>query len=699
MPVNQTANSINGKPKKFLFFFTIILTIFILNIPVQIHAKNTDVIYEMSLDDLLNLKVSVASKSEQSIGDAPSSVTVITRDEMLNMGVKNVEELLNYIPGFVVEKDVTSYRKEHVSVRGGRFYDVLFLYNGHRMNGSYQSAYSNGTQYIPVENIKQIEIIRGPGSALYGSNAFLGVVNIVTADDINNIYMAAGDLERKEAAINISKQEGDLLIAGFVKGFSDLGFKYGEVTDSWGQKEYTRDPINGFNASFTIKYKDFTLDARHNEVQIEDFLMFGNLGTGINNGKLSQSHINLRYMYKMNDRLEFDFSGGLMYDHWDAVFTQIPADFYPVATDDDGIPTQFNSQILAGGPYLKTCNATTNIDARYKISDTNNLITGISLEYAKTIECSNQGYWNYGFGNDFKYLGMLNKDIDGQEFNLEENRKVFGLYVQDQQQIGESLTLTAGIRFDDYSDFGNSLNPRAALVYSTPFDSKIKLMYGEAFRAPNFSELYDKNNPSFAGNDDLNAEKVKTFEIAYYQNLNFLQSSITYFNAKVSDRIDGIERIDPNDQNSPLVYDNLGDRTTKGLELHLKAFPMKNILVSLTYLHFLSPDKEVLRVPANSGSFTVNYHIGRINWNVSSLYRESHKLVPNQDDYFLFNTALYVNLIENLRLKAVINNIGDEEYYTYSEVLTQEATANVILDKEGLINRGRTFTIGIECPF
>ena len=652
----------------------------------------------MSLEDLLNIKVSVASKTEQSIGDAPSSVTVITREEMLNMGLTCVEDVLNYIPGFVVNREISSDIKKYISVRGGRFYDVLFLYNGQRISSEYQGGYSNGTQYIPVENIKQIEVIRGPGSALYGSNAFLGVVNIVTVDDVNDVYVAAGDLERKEASINISKEIDDLKIAAFVKGFSDIGEKYSDLMDSWGIESDTRDPIKGFNASMTLKFKDFTLDMRHNETENADFIMWESLGNGINSVKQAQSHINLKYTHAFNDRLDMDASTGYMYDRWDAVFTQIPLGMVPIAWDEDTQSPMLNYATLAGGPYLTMAAGNVNLDFRFEVMDTNHLIFGVSSLYAKIIECSNQGYWNYGGGPDHEYFGTLNPDVDGMEFNYEEHRTVIGVYIQDQQQIGESLTLTAGLRYDDYSDFGSSVNPRAAAVYSTPFQSKIKLMYGEAFRAPNFSELYDRNNPTYEGDPDLDAEKVKTFEVAYLQNFSFMQAGLTFFHSEVSDMIDLVDV-----EGAPLqTYDNLSDAKTKGLEFELKCSPVKELLLGVTYLHFLDPDKDVLFVPANSGSVNINYHTGPINWNINGLYRESHKLVPTQDDYWVFNTALYVKLADNLRLKGVIYNLADEEYYTFDRLLTRKGTeaatgAPIGFDEEGIINRGRTFTIGIEC--
>ena len=661
-------------------FYALLLGIAICFIGAPVVKASDDA--GMSLEDLLNIKVTVASKTEQTVGDAPSSVTVITREEMKNMGVGSVEEMLNYIPGFVVSRNVTSFRKENVTVRGGRFYDILFLYNGQRINGLYQGGYSDGNQYIPIENIKQIEIIRGPGSALYGSNAFLGVVNIVTVDDVNEIYVAGGDMDRKEAAINASISNDALTVAGFVKTFSDLGYKYGKLTDSWGQEADARDPMKGTDISFTLKHSNFFLNARHNEVQLEDFIMFGNLGNGINDGKITQSHINGKYSHQMNDRLEFDVSTGFIHESWDVQFLQIALGKAPIAVDADGNKT-LNDELLWGGPYTTSIAASLNFDARYLLSDVNSLITGFSLEYQKDTKTDVQAIWSTRFPTGYEYYGTMR---DVWFFNTEEDRTIFGLYLQDQHQFGDTLNLTAGVRYDYYDDFGSSINPRAALVYTTPFQSNVKFMYGQAFRAPNRSELYDVNNRQWAGNDDLDAERVQTYELAYIQDFKFLQGGITYFNSKVTDKILAINRVEEGNPNSPKKFENLGTEKTKGIEIDLKIVPMKKLLITGTYLHFIDPDEDILFVPVNSGSMAITYSINRLSWSISGLYRESMKHVKNQGDYYLFNTNLFVNIFENVRLKGSIKNFTDEKYHTYTDVF-----------EEGIINRGRTWTIGVEC--
>lgn len=96
-------------------------------------------------------------------------------------------------------------------------------------------------------------------------------------------------------------------------------------------------------------------------------------------------------------------------------------------------------------------------------------------------------------------------------------RTVTGFYLQDTQKFSYGLKAVVGVRNDHYSDFGSSTNPRASIVWETSWRGTFKAIYGEAFRAPSYLELYDQNNPVDAGNPDLDPEKVKTTEFVYVQ--------------------------------------------------------------------------------------------------------------------------------------------------------------------------------------
>ncbi len=159
---------------------------------------DVDYLFSLDLKDLLQMKVEVASKSGQIVSEAPSSVTIFTKAEIHNMGVSTLEELLNFVPGMQVARtEEVGSKINTVSVRGRRTIhsspEVLFLIDGQRLNGAWDGGALVFNNHMSVDGIKQVEVIRGPGSALYGSNAFLAVVNVVTDTSSNEASLSVGE--------------------------------------------------------------------------------------------------------------------------------------------------------------------------------------------------------------------------------------------------------------------------------------------------------------------------------------------------------------------------------------------------------------------------------------------------------------------------------------------------------------------------
>src|SRR5947199_5850293 len=140
---------------------------------------------EISLEELMKMEIPVveaASKYKQKITEAPSSVTIITSDEVKKYGHRTLADILRTVPGMYVTYD-RNY--SFLGVRGfnlgGDNNRILLLVDGHRLNNSLSDSAFIGTEFIvDVDLIDRVEVIRGPGSSLYGNNAFFGVVNVIT---------------------------------------------------------------------------------------------------------------------------------------------------------------------------------------------------------------------------------------------------------------------------------------------------------------------------------------------------------------------------------------------------------------------------------------------------------------------------------------------------------------------------------------
>ncbi|NJO92752.1 MAG: TonB-dependent receptor plug domain-containing protein [Chloroflexia bacterium] len=177
-------------------------------------------LFDLSIEELMDIEITTASKSAEKLSEASSSASVFTKKEINNMGVRTVEDLLNYVPGYCSTRDNEQGNTIRIGVRGkgsALSESVLFLVNGHRINDLYSGGVSIINRLIATENIEQIEVIRGPGSALYGSNAFLGVVNIVTSQNANEVNIAYGTENSREASVSFSGKNKGFNVSGLQK--------------------------------------------------------------------------------------------------------------------------------------------------------------------------------------------------------------------------------------------------------------------------------------------------------------------------------------------------------------------------------------------------------------------------------------------------------------------------------------------------
>lgn len=455
---------------KYLFYSFLISTLFSTYTNAQEGEFEVEI---LSFEELMALTSSVASKSEDGVLDAPSSVMVFTHKEIESMGITSIDELLNYVPGFQTSRDIEQGTANRISARGrssALSESILFLVNGQRINDLYTGGISIINRLIPVENIKQVEIIRGPGSALYGSNAFLGVVDIITFNDNNSAHFKIGSDNKREVAINFAKTSGEFNISGFLKGFSSEGYEYKTVTDIYGESGETTDPIKGIDAFITLDYKSLTVHARHMERSLENFLTFGALANNVNNENTKQSSIDLIYKTEVSEKANFEFSSGYSVDEWKTQAILIPAGL-------EIAPGFALGNNFVGGPFLKTYNLNFNVDGFFKPMENNELVVGATIVKSAIKDVKNLMTHN---PITLDYQGKVTEfEEDEFNFNKKETRNIFSLYLQDKQKVGENLSFTAGFRYDNYNDFGSSFNPRFAAIYSTPFDSKSNLCTGK----------------------------------------------------------------------------------------------------------------------------------------------------------------------------------------------------------------------------
>ena len=632
--------------------------------------------YFYDLDQAL-LQTSVASKTIESLEDAPSSVTVFTRDDIVNMGITSLEELLNFAPGFQVTRDVEQGIDWRFAARGrgsAVSESVLVLVDGQRLNDLYTGGVGILNHRINVGNIKKVSIIRGPGSALYGSNAFLGVVSIETVEGLTDLFVQGGSFYSRTGQANVSTQAGPVSISAFVGAFGDDGQHYDNATSEFGKSGPTTDPQSGFDIYSTLRWKGFTLRLRHMDRQDNDFLIFSSLANDTQYLSTRQSSALLEYEADLGSSFHLDVGTGISIDNWKSLIEVIPPNFelFP------GFTTQ---QPYYGGPVLQTYYSSSHLDGRWTIAKWFTLSGGVQYDNANYTHIGNLGNFDELTLEPQPEVTELNDET--RTFQHKQVRQIFGAYLQGQNTVA-GLHFTYGLRFDHYNDFGSALNPRVAIVYDTPIKSWVKVMYGQAFRAPNYLELYDAFNPVDFGNPNLKAETVRTFEAAYIQKVAFLEASVTFFHNTLSNLIDygapGDPALDPT--GAPQFVNTPGDQLTRGFEFELRTTPIHGFSAYGNYTHFIDHGLQVSR---DAAALALNFHVWKLNLNVNGVFRGPVELLPDQGSYVLANVVARFAFNDHLSVQLNLQNLLDTQYVSISK-----------FEPTGVPNRGREVLLGFR---
>jgi len=606
---------------------------------------------ELDIDDVLGLdiyeleNITIGTGTPKKLKMIPSSVTVFTAKQISSMGIKSVQELLNFVPGFQSIREHLYNQGSMVSARGSSTtqpsYNILFIMDGHRLNTMSTGGAMVANRYLSTANIEQIEVIRGPGSALYGTGAFSGVVNIKTKDkplDDKNyqLFLAGGNLDSREVYGQISKQEDDWGISIFGRYYDDNGQTYDLKESS------LADAIKKDQEIYVkLRWQDLRINLRSLEEDLDGFLGFS-AGT---RDKIIQQSAHIEYDFHNKDE-----------DNWTLTlygsFNHGVQGWYGV--NNEHLNTTINNEFNLG------------FNSSYQID---NHLLSAGME------------WRYAYVTDSDTSGLSGK------------RDVLGIYIQDQYKVTEHLELTLGMRYDRYSDIGQTINPRFALVYHTDADigATFKMMYGQAFRAPATNQIQ-----GLVGNSNLKSEKIKTLEFAWLQSFfsDDYKTTLTYFHSWSENKIDTLPAPGFNAINRR--YGNIeGTLKTSGLEFEMQAQITDELSLRSAYTHLLSSEQNPRRVAKHMLSLIAMYQYEDWNINLNGYYHSNMEQgAPNNrvklDDYWLLNANVRYQLTDWLTLVGQGHNLLGEKYFSSTKITGIP---------EGIPNRGRTYSLGIEVAF
>jgi outer membrane receptor protein involved in Fe transport len=523
--------------------------------------------------------ISLATGTQQALRRAPAVATVITAGDIAAMGATDLDQVLETVAGLHVNV-APSMRNTLYVIRGVfslQTPQVLVLQNGLPITVMLSGGRGNLSGGPAVENIARIEIIRGPGSALYGADAFSGVINIITRGagetEGTRFGARAGSFGSRDAWVQHGGGAADWSWAAFAKLASNDGFRSTIESDA----QTRNDRAFGTRASLAPGMPNAGGDSTDAGLELarggwrwrslykrrSDIGTYAGLGSALDPVGRGSS-----------ERLTSDLGWTSPASHGDwqvgagaawMLYQQrypVPAQIFPPGTR---LPTGTFVDGMFGAPEISERSVRLQAHATYSGWAGHRVRLGaghddLHLYMARDI-------------NNFRYSAAGVPIPTGTPvaqtplpFIYPQRRRVDYAYLQDEWRLHPDWTLTAGLRHDRYSDVRAATNPRLALVWDAAADWTLKLLYGEAFRAPTFAELYSTNNPIARGNTALKPETTRTFEaVSNWTATPNLTLNVSVYGYRMRD----IVRTVPNPPPAPggTTYTNVGRQHARGAEI------------------------------------------------------------------------------------------------------------------------------------
>ena len=404
--------------------------------------------------------VITAAQREQKVAEAPSTIEVYDRQFIDETGVVTLGELLRLVPGVDVQLAEGGLRDVvHIRGGGGRGASMLLMVDGVILNHPYTAiAYLDAR--FPLVQVQQIEVVRGPGSSLYGANATAGIVHVITR----------GFPEVAER--NLSASYG-----GF--GSAHLNASYAQNRSVTGLSLNRSDGYAGNRISKRDEYESLSVTTR---VSLSPDLT---VSGGLTAGEIGISGIASRPLVRTKEQHGDGFLSMAYKRDWTKAMSLHSDVYYALFTSryfrDDGAERETDEGRGAA-----------NLRLHYDLMPTQSVMVG--AEYRTESAESD--------------LGPVNRETTGN----------VALFVQDELRLADDrIYLTAGGRWDHHSVYGSELSPRAAAIYYARPDLSLKASYDRAFRAPTLSNLYiaDAISPTVTlkGNKELRPEHIETIDL------------------------------------------------------------------------------------------------------------------------------------------------------------------------------------------
>lgn len=440
---------------------------------------------DLGLEQLLGLEVYAASRFPQPQAEAPSAITVVTAEDIRQYGYRTLADVLRGIPGLHLSNDrVYDYLGVRGLRRAGDFNaPVLLLIDGRRMNDNVFEAAPIGNDLpVSIDRIERVEFVRGPGSSVFGSNALLGTINVITrAPAAKPALRATGELGtagRRRAGLQLDAPAGELRL----QLNAELGRRGGEdirIDAADGRRDYRgldHETVDHYGAKLATG--PWTLQAVHGERRKQSPLpIYGaDEGASGNHYEDRLGFVSLGYEAALGT--DWQVQGQLLYGHYD----------FDGELQYDGVA----NRDLARGRWWNG-----EWSGVYGGFEHHRLLLGLDFQDDVRQQQTNFDPEPYQLYQDSRQRGSR-----------------MGVFMQDDWRLGTRFSLNAGLRHDLYSDFDAVTTPRLALIARASPRQTVKLIYGEAYRVPSAYERYYAAE-GYEPNPDLQPERAHNADLIW----------------------------------------------------------------------------------------------------------------------------------------------------------------------------------------
>ena len=639
----------------------------------------------LSLESLMTVEVQSASRFTQTISEAPSAASVITADEIKTFGWRTLGDILNSLPGIYANNDRTyTYLGARGHLRPGdlnpRF---LLMIDGHRINDPLYDQAMMGQEFmLDVDLIDRVEYVPGPGSAVYGSNAFFGVVNVITkrGRDISGLQVSgqagSGGMRQVRATLGGKGESGvewlisaskyhrdgkDLFFAEYNTPDQNNGIARGldyERTES----VFAKASAGPFSLAFAHSERNkgtptasYWQDFNDPRSRVRDTATYLNLGY---DQRLSpHTEVSARLHYSQNR-----YAG--QYVYFDEDLGRSRVDYDRGHSEWWGGNLKLVSTALSGHKF----------------------VTGI--EYQKNARIKQL---NYGLD-----------PVYAENLNLKNSNSRTGLYVQDEWALRPDLLLSVGLRADHNTKTQdkNAFNPRLGLIFKLAPTTTAKILYGKAYRLPNFYELYYDDRDTQVANPHLRPERIQTGELVLeHQWGPGSRLRLSAYRNKVKDMISTVPVDSPNPGNTDgaTQFQNVQSATAVGVEAEWQQVWRNGTRLRSSLSWQKATDDATGDTLANAPRW-----LGKVNLStpISPLWRagvEAQYVAPRKTlasrlgGHTLANLTLFSDrLYQGVEVSASVYNLFNRRY-------AEPASADYLQD--ALAQDGRTFRLKVDYKF